>query len=278
MSELQADLAFRFAVRIRMDRELAAWRRLGVKPRLWWRDDDARGSTPQLDRLLRLAGPRPLALAVIPDGDLSALAGRLQTAANVSVGQHGVDHVDRRTSGPPSEYPEWPSAETLKARIAGGRALMTQAGLAPRFYTPPWNAVDPGLAAALRAIGLPILSAGADQVAHDGLDYASAEIDVLSWKRGGVFKGPLRVMSAMRRALVERRREGDLGRPVGLLTHHLVHDEAAWTFLERALAWLDANFEWVRVEDIPAAARANHPRPRCGPAASAPALAYPPAV
>jgi hypothetical protein len=48
------------------------------------------------------------------------------------------------------------------------------------------------------------------------------------------------------------RRAGALPRdPVGLLTHHLDHDDAAWTFLEWFVAWAGPRFEWV---DLSAAA------------------------
>ena len=255
MSDARAALAFTLAAWIKVDGELAAWRRLGVRPRLWWRDDDARRPSAALDRLLTLAGGRPVALAVIPDGDLSALAARLSGAQSVSVGQHGVDHTNRRPSGAPSEYAEPPTLAAARARISAGHASLLDAGLAPTFYTPPWNAVDPNLAAALSAMGFPLLSAGPVQVVHADLNYASAEIDVLSWKHGARFRGPMRVMSSLRRALADRRLRGDLGRPIGLLTHHLDHDEPAWAFLERAMGWFDARFDWIGVADIPPTAR-----------------------
>jgi len=258
MSDTAETLMFDLAAWVKVDRELAAWRRLGVRPRLWWRDDDARRPTPALDRLLTLAGRRPIALAVIPDGDLPALAARLSAERGVSIGQHGVDHTNRRRSGTPSEYVEPPTVAETRARISTGQVRMLEAGLAPKFYTPPWHGVDPGLAPALSMLGFPLLSAGAVQVVHADLTYASAEIDVLSWKRGAAFKGSMRVMSALRRALIDRRRRGDLGRPVGLLTHHLDHDEATWTFLVRAMGWFDARFDWIGVEDIPPMMRLIH--------------------
>ncbi len=256
MSDALRSLAFSLAVEMKVAAELDAWRGLGARPRLWWRDDDARTPTAALDRLLALADRRPLALAVIPDGDLPALAARLDGARTVCVGQHGVDHTNRRTSGVPSEFDAPPTVAAVHARVSAGHARMRGAGLDPSFYTPPWNAIDPNLTSALSAIGLPLLSAGAVQVIRADLPYASAEIDVLSWKRGPRFRGATRVMSSLNRALADRRLRGDLGRPIGLLTHHLVHDEDTWRFLERALRWFDARFDWISVADIRPAARA----------------------
>lgn len=238
------------SARGKLEQELALWRRRGVRPRLWWRDDDVRGPTPALDRLLGLTHGRPIALAAIPDGDIEGLARRVSGLRHVSIGQHGLDHVDRRQVGPPSEYPSAPTLSQVTARIGEGLQRMQAAGLEPRFYTPPWNAVDPGLAPALAALGFPLLSAGETQVVHAGLPYASAEVDVLSWKRGPRFKGVARVLAELRHALEDRRSRRDVHRPVGLLTHHLVHDEAAWRFLSWAPFWLGQRFDWISLDDL----------------------------
>ena len=242
-------MRFLFA-RQKLDGELARWRRRGVRPRLWWRDDDVRGPTPALDRLLGLTHGRPIALAAIPDGDLEGLARRISGLRHVSVGQHGLDHVNRRDAGPPSEYGSAPSLGQVAARVGEGLQRMRAAGLEPRFYTPPWNTVDPGLAPALAGLGFPLLSAGDVQVVHASLPYASAEIDVLAWKRGPAFKGVARVLTELRRALEDRRERQDFHRPIGLLTHHLVHDEAAWRFLSWAPSWLGERFDWTSLDDL----------------------------
>ena len=56
--------------------ELDAWAAAGRTATFWWRDDDATAPTPELGRLLRLAGAHgaPLALAVIPAEAGPALA------------------------------------------------------------------------------------------------------------------------------------------------------------------------------------------------------------
>jgi len=241
-------IAAHLAAFVKLELELGRWRRLGVKPRLWWRDDDARAPSAALDRLLTLADGRPLALAVIPDGDLPALATRLATARNVFAGQHGVDHVNRRPAGEkPSEYELPPTSREIADRVGEGRERMAAAGLTPHFYTPPWNAVDPGLGRAVARAGIPVLSAGSSLVRYADLLALSTEADVTAWKGGAQFKGSLRIMSALGKALRERRQAGDLRRPVGLLTHHLDHDEATWRFLQAALPLFDRAFDWVSV-------------------------------
>ena len=62
-----------------LEPELALWRRKGLIPRFWLRDDDATRPTPALDRLLGLvhAFDAPLLLAVIPADATEALARRI---------------------------------------------------------------------------------------------------------------------------------------------------------------------------------------------------------
>ncbi len=240
--------------------ELGRWRRLGYTPRLWWRDDDARAPSPALDRLLDLAGDRPLALAVIPTGDLAPLAARLRAERQITTGQHGVDHRNRRPDGaPPSEYAHEPTVSELVARIGAGRQRLTAAGLAPHFYAPPWNAVGPGLVEALSALGIPLLTAGRAPSMPASLPYLAADVDVLRWKGGARFKGAARILSRLAGALAERRAAGAFRRPVGLLTHHLDHDAATWRFLDRALPYLDRRFDWIDVASPSALTAASSP-------------------
>jgi hypothetical protein len=52
------------------------------------------------------------------------------------------------------------------------------------------------------------------------------------------------------RLLARRRRAGDFDAPIGLLTHHLAHDEAAWAFLEWFLAFGRRRFRWRGFEQL----------------------------
>lgn len=236
----------------RLGLELNRWRRLGRTPRLWWRDDDARSWTPTLDRLFDLADGRPLALAIVPNGDLHALAGCLRRAANVTVCQHGVDHVNRREPGDrPCEYLRGASVGAICAAIRSAREQMRRAGLVPAFYAPPWNQVDDDLIAALDRAGYNVFSAESEAPAGSGLACIGAQIDILRWTNGPArFRGSAGVLDALRRQLRERRKSGRLDAPIGLLTHHLDHDANAWRFLNWFLPFADQYFEWCGFTDM----------------------------
>jgi hypothetical protein len=225
--------------------ELWHWRRLGHTPGMWWRDDDARAPSEALDRLLVIAAGRPLTLAIVPDGDLAALAGRLASARSVSVSQHGVDHINRSEPGEAaSEYPAGTAPAEVASRISAARAAMTAAGLATSLYTPTWNRIDATLAEAIPLAGFRALSAARAAPAVNGVKRIDADLDVLRWKGRVRFRGRRRILGSLTRQLRQRRAAGDFDSPIGLLTHHLAHDEAAWAFLTWFTSFADSRFAW----------------------------------
>ena len=131
--------------------EARRWRAARRTAGLWWRDDDATAPTMALDRLLTCARQTgiPLTLAVVPSGDMSALAARLADAPRVCVVQHGVDHRNRRTGAAAGEFPEdWTQAQ-LETAMAQGWERMQRLPNALAVFTPPWNDVHPNLESAL---------------------------------------------------------------------------------------------------------------------------------
>ena len=217
---------------IRLIHELGIWRRAWRPPVLWWRDDDCREPTWQLDRLLHVRDGLPVTLAVIPDGNLAALAARLETLDGVAIAQHGVDHENRLPEGGPrSEFSEGMAQDCINAAVAAGRARLAAAGLAPLCFVPPWNEASDRLIAAIRAAQYQTYSIGIYGAPRDGLAHVGAQVDILRWKGAPRFRGRAKIFNALRRQLEARRKSGKFEEPIGILTHHLVHDEAAWAFL-----------------------------------------------
>src|SRR5215204_6299118 len=101
--------------------ELDRWGEAGRVAALWWRDDDAVAATPELARLLRLAGPAPMALAVIPALAGPDLAEALCGAPAIAVLQHGCRHANHARSGKKSEYPQDRPAAAVAGEMASGR-------------------------------------------------------------------------------------------------------------------------------------------------------------
>lgn len=209
----------------------------------WWRDDDATEPSSSLHKLARLSEKHdfPCALAVIPARTSHPLADQLQRHPLLGVIQHGYDHRNHAPKGVGAwELGLHRPVETVLTELRRGRRNLA-ALFGPRFVpvmVPPWNRIDPALAASLPEAGFRGLSAdaeGKELSMIPGLFQAHAHADLLRWKKGpATFAGAEKVIAPLLRELERQRRSGDK-RPVGILTHHLEMDDAAWRFLDTLL-------------------------------------------
>jgi hypothetical protein len=220
--------------------ELARWREAGRTAEFWWRDDDAGGMNPALARLFALAerSAVPLALAVIPARAEPGLFARLP--AQISVLQHGADHANRAAAGEKKcEFPDSEAPEAALARLAEARGRLARlaAGRALAVLAPPWNRMAAALVPRLAGAGFRGLSrygARSAAAAAFGLREVNAHVDIVDWRGTRRFVGEERALGAACAHLAARRAgRADPAEPTGVLTHHAVHEEAAWFFLER---------------------------------------------
>jgi hypothetical protein len=234
--------------------ELDRWGDAGRLATFWWRDDDAEAMTPQLGRLLALAGPAPLALAAIPARASPDLAAALDRYPHVVLLQHGWNHANHARTGKKSEFPAGrPSAEIARDLAAGRDRLKAMFGTrAVPVLVPPWNRVAPEFASLLRAAGFAALSVMAPRqgtLAEAGLKAIDVHVDLVAWKRGRGFIGSGAALGGLVAELRARRLARNAAMaPIGILTHHLVMDDAAADFLgelreaveaHRAARWAD---------------------------------------
>ena len=84
-----------------LSRELDAWQSAGRRATLWWRDDDAVGDTPALQRMLSIASARDVAIAVaaVPARSDASLAGAIARVRQATVIQHGYAHANHAPAG-----------------------------------------------------------------------------------------------------------------------------------------------------------------------------------
>lgn len=206
----------------------------------WWRDDDATRADAVLSRLVALAQRMsiPLALAAIPAR--SEPQAFQDMGPLVSILQHGTDHANRAATG--EKKTEFAAAEPVAAalaRLAAGRhQLETIAGA--RFLpvlAPPWNRLPDPLASQLSGAGLRGLSQYGPRSRAEcapGVRQVNTHVDIIAWRTGRAFVGDDQALGAATRHLAAKRmRTADAGEATGWLTHHAVHDEPAWAFLER---------------------------------------------
>ena len=241
--------------RARAERALSARAQSGQPLRLWLRDDDAVRPTPALDRLLQLtaAAGVPLTLAVIPapwDQPPTGpeLAGHLRDRPDVTIAVHGWSHRNHAPEGVKKQElgPHRPIDEMRAELRAGLMRLATLHGThAQPLLVPPWNRIAPELLALLIEDGFTAISTFGAERPGPGLRVINTHLDLIDWHgtRGG--RDPAMLWSELADLA-----ESGLAH-VGVLTHHLVHDDAAWDFLVDLLPRAErAGAVWSRVGDL----------------------------
>ena len=219
--------------------ELTRWREAGRAPRFWLRDDDAVEPTAALDRLVGLTRAHvvPLALAVIPAHTGAPLARFLSRETHVAVVVHGWSHENHAPHGAKKqELGAHRAADMVCAELAAGLARLADlhGQMALPVLVPPWNRVDAALIPHLAPLGFAGLSVFGKPFAAP-LPVVNSTVDIIDWHatRGCRDHAALvgDILAQLRAAFA-----GPDTSTVGVLTHHLVHDDKAWAFLERLFA------------------------------------------
>lgn len=243
----------------RLYQELDEWNFAGEEAMLWWRDDDAVESTSPLTRLLDLSTrfDVPLALAVIPDMVKDSLVATLSTRTLVTVLQHGIAHQNRAPAGAKKQelVGGVEVGEIVTALKNGFDHLGSAFG--ERFcpvLVPPWNRIDQALLPLINDIGFRGLSTFTPRplaAVGDEVWVINTHADLIDWKGGRQFIGEQAIVDQLVGHLAARRLgKADRAEPTGLLTHHLVHDEQCWRFLDTLLDALDQHpaVTWLSAE------------------------------
>ncbi len=218
--------------------ELALWGD-GLPPaRLWLRDDDAEAPTSNLEKLGRLTGQFnvPITIAVVPQPASVALAEWIFKHKQFSIALHGYSHHNYApVSEKKCELGLHRGAQVVLDELAIGRGKLGNM-FGDRFIdmlVPPWNRIDQHLLSFLAELGFKSLSTFTwkDFTTIPGLVQLNCHVDIIDWRgsRGGRAIDDL--IGELAEALQTARESG--GAPIGILTHHLVHDAAAWDFLEQ---------------------------------------------
>lgn len=224
--------------------ELDLWKATGIVATFWWRDDDAVTVTPALDRLLALQHDNDvsLALAVIPAQAESVLAERLARSSDIAALQHGYAHENHAgLTAKKSEFPaDRPLARRLADLEAGHERLKGLFGpaLLP-VLVPPWNRAGEDLLPHLSDLGFKAVSgfkSYAERQAAPGLIRLNTQVDPIDWHGENPAAGAARALETACDALRAMRLGMLPLQPLGLLTHHLRHDETAWDFTTGFLA------------------------------------------
>lgn len=218
-----------------LDQELARWNADGLSLPLWWRDDDAIEPTPALNRLSALSDATglPVHLAVIPANATQALADDLSETMIPVV--HGWAHQNNAPADQKkAEFGAHRPVSTMQAQAQDAHSRLRDlfgSRLQPMFV-PPWNRIAPDMVAALPEAGFTMLSTYTPRKqaqAAPGLTQINTHLDPIDWRGTRSAVDTDQLIAQLTTQLADRREgRADTAEPYGILTHHLVHDDAIW--------------------------------------------------
>lgn len=239
--------------------ELARW---PEPPLLWLRDDDAVRPTPALATLVDLCAESgiPLCAAAIPAQLDDGLAGWFdERDAEVAVVAHGWAHRNHAPADEKkAEFGDHRAGDEIADDLRQARQRIEEAfgERARPVFVPPWNRFGDRAAGCLAAAGYAAVSAMDSKTnpAVTGVTVAHVHIDIIDWKGGRAFRGVAAVLGDLCARLADLR-TNQRGEPTGILTHHAVHDPAAWDFLRALPRQTGPGIRWGTVDDAVAACR-----------------------
>ena len=240
--------------------ELEIWASEGQTARLWLRDDDAVEVTPALVRFADLCArfKVPYTLAVIPYFVDDTLAQWVRDKPLCTIAVHGYSHTNHALAGEKKcELGLHRGNKLTLDELAMGRTKL-EAMFGDKLallLVPPWNRIDADLIPHLAGLDFRGLSTYGWPKHQDNNDLKrlNTHVDIIDWKgnRGGL---PSRdIVHDLVQALQKSRSFGyDIPPAIGILTHHLVHDEQAWKFLDDLMSFCAGNEQiiWQSVIEV----------------------------
>lgn len=206
--------------------------------RMWLRDDDAIAPTPALDRLLELTRQYqiPVAIAAIPALTGAPLAERLIAMPHATVVVHGWKHENHAAPGQKKLElgGDRPIGEILNDLSAAlGRMLeLCRKSLQP-MLVPPWNRIAEDVLPHLEGLGYAAVSCFGANRFKTSIPVINTHVDLIDWRGTRSCRDHAELLDALLRHVQRTERAGE---PIGILAHHLDHDEAAWRFLDKLFA------------------------------------------
>jgi hypothetical protein len=254
-------------------RELDRWADNGLTAKFWVRDDDAIQVSADLERLHDFATRRgvQIGLAVIPGKALPDLVEFLADSRREFYPMcHGWQHVNHSRGNKPAEFgPDRPTARLIMDARSALNAFSGLFRSAKAIFVPPFNGATAALVRALPNIGyfgvslmpsrlertLLQLSFGLNWLPVVKIpDFSNSpridvHLDVINWKTMKAQDAEIIVNQLLQH--LRGRRLGLLtaDAPIGLLTHHLVHNEGIWSRCEEILDVLQSH-DTVKFVDV----------------------------
>lgn len=217
-----------------IDVELDQWVSAGKTAEFWWRDDDAITVTSNLNKLTDLAGrfEIPVLIATIPAFSDVHLADYINSNSLLSAAVHGYAHKDHSILGQKKteitvNLPDRDIDAVLNELTHSRQNIETLYGqTASKILVPPWNRIDDTVASRLSDMGFELVSTFSENFVKTGLLQLNCQLDLMHWKPVRIGKNLDEIFDELLVRLQQARLDNYA--PIGILSHHLVHDENAW--------------------------------------------------
>lgn len=239
-----------------LERELSVWNEAGKTVRFFLRDDDAIADTPALRRLFRFCEKQGVALllACIPKLADASLGAAVRGFPLATGAVHGFAHASHTPKGEkPCELDRYRPLASVLGELRQGRQRLGDlfGGKLSGLVVPPWNRIHDEVAVHVHEAGFAGISAHGWLSGPPPLKIASvnAHVDIVHWSGGRTGRHWDWVAGELATALREARRRG--WRAVGILAHHLAHDEQAWAVLQQVGGFAAARrIEWIAADAL----------------------------
>ncbi len=238
----------------KLNDEIDFWRAEDRKVRFFLRDDDAVSDTPPLRKLVELSkrSDTPILLAIIPKMADKSLAKLVQETPLVTPAAHGYAHISHTPQGyKPCELDRFRPLEVVIEEMKAARAKL--AGLVGEgisaLLVPPWNRIHEEIIPHVGDAGFAGISAKGWQRDPTPVPMVNVHMDIIHWSGGVTGRDREWIYLNLAENLEAARKSG--WKPVGILTHHLVHDDRAWDSLEAIFEIAkQCEAKWIAADDL----------------------------
>jgi hypothetical protein len=207
-----------------------------------------------------------VALAAVPSRLFPSLETELSEFPDVELIVHGWAHANHAAPGAKkSEYPADRDEAVMARELRDGLARATS--LAPSralpVFAPPWNRMTPQFAELLGDAGYRGYSSFGKErapLAAGALRCVNTHWDPIAWRDGGGLRDEGELLSLLSRLISQQLAEPRAAlEPVGLLTHHLAHDDWIDRFLDQLFDILQESdtVKFLAASEVFAIARAR---------------------
>ncbi|MCP4185639.1 MAG: polysaccharide deacetylase [Hyphomicrobiales bacterium] len=239
----------------KLSAELAHWSKHGQIARFFLRDDDAIEITPDLIHLQKMTATRniPILLAVIPNFAKCELGKFVKSHPQITPAVHGFSHENHAGKGEKkTELGAHRPVDQVLRELNDARLKMI--GLFGHHLSdilvPPWNRIDGYVAAGAKGLGFRAISGFGWKNPNNDISWINTHVDIINWRKNASAKSIAEVTDELTANLQIARNKAFA--PVGILSHHLVHNQLCWHILDELLEYLcnQKNVKWVNADDL----------------------------